>query len=194
MDKQQELQKIAEEIERCPLCREGGVGKPVPGEGSADARVMFIGEAPGKAEAKTGRPFVGRTGKFFRAMIVEAGLEEDRIFITSPVHYLPETGKPSPAMIDHGRIHLLKQIEIIKPRLIVLLGNTACRAVLERNIEIAKLHGTVIQKNDITYLITFHPTYAMRFPEGRKKFIQDFAKLISLVNAPGRTPSLLHFP
>lgn len=181
MNKQKELQKIAEEIEQCPLCKKGGTGKPVPGEGCPYAHVMFIGEAPGREESKTGKPFVGRSGKFLWQMIREIGLKENDVFITSPVHYLPIRDTPSPAMIEHGRIHLLKQIEVIKPRIIVLLGNTACRALLEKSVEIAKEHGTLCEEEGINYLITFHPAYAARFPEGRKKFIQDFAKLKSLL-------------
>lgn len=181
MNKNKELRKIAEEIERCPLCKKGGTGKAVPGEGAGDVPVMFIGEAPGKSEAKTGRPFVGRSGQFLRKMISETGLDERNVFITSPVHYLPVRGAPSPAMIRHGTTHLIKQIGIIKPRFIVLLGNTACRALLGKSIEMAKQHGTVLEKDSVKYFISLHPAYAVRFPQGRKKFIEDFEKLKSLL-------------
>jgi DNA polymerase len=178
------LQELAAEIERCSECRKGGIGLAVPGEGTAGIPVMFIGEAPGKQESRTGRPFVGRSGQLLRATLAGIGIEPERAFITSPVHYLPERGKPSPAMIAHGATHLLKQIAVIKPRLLVLLGNSACRAVLGRNIEIAKDHGTVVEKDGIACLISFHPAYAMRFPEGRKKFIRDFGKLKALLAKP----------
>jgi len=181
MNRQKKLDLIAEKIRVCRLCRKGGSGMPVPGEGTAGFPVMFVGEAPGREEAKTGRPFVGRSGTFLRRMIREAGMEEDQVFITSPVHYLPDSGKPSPAMIEHGATHLRKQVEAIKPRLVVLLGNTACRALLDRSIEIAKQHGTVIEQDGIGFFITVHPAYAIRFPEGRKKFIQDFLLLRALV-------------
>ncbi len=181
MNRQKELEKIAREIEQCPACKEGGAGKAVPGEGSADALVMFIGEAPGREEAKTGRPFVGRSGKFLRRMIAGLGIEESAVFITSPVHYLPISGKPSPALIKHGRTHLLRQIEIIKPRLIVLLGNAACRSLIGKNIEIAKEHGTTVEKDNMNLFISCHPAYAVRFPEGKKSFIQDFAALKGLL-------------
>lgn len=177
MDKQKALEKIAREIEGCLSCRRGGTGKPVPGEGGPDASVMFIGEAPGREEARTGRPFVGRSGMFLRGMISGLDLEERDVFITSPVHCRPAAGKPSPAAIEHGRTHLLKQIDIIRPRLIVLLGNTACRALLGKNVEIAKEHGMVVEKNLLRFFISCHPAYAVRFPEGRKNFIHDFAAL-----------------
>jgi uracil-DNA glycosylase family 4 len=154
---------------------------PVPGEGTAVFPVMFVGEAPGREEAKTGRPFVGRSGAFLRRMIREAGMDEGQVFITSPVHYLPDSGKPSPGMIEHGATHLRKQVEAIKPRLVVLLGNSACRALLGRSIEIAKQHGTVIDQAGISFFITVHPAYAMRFPRGREQFTDDFRMLKNLV-------------
>ncbi len=178
------LLKIAQEIEQCLECRKGGTGMPVPGEGTAQIPVMFVGEAPGREEAKTGRPFIsGRSGKFLRSMITGIGLDEQQVFITSPVHYRPMTGKPSPSMIEHGRMHLLEQIDLIDPRIIVLLGNTACRAVLEKNVESAKEHGSIVEKNGRDCFITVHPAYAFRFPEGRKKFTQDFAKLKELLKS-----------
>jgi DNA polymerase len=181
MNKGKILQNIAEEIARCPLCKKGGTGKVVPGEGNPDARVVFIGEAPGSEEAKTGRPFVGRSGKFLRQMIKEAGLDENEVFITSPVHYLPLRGTPVKESIIHGREHLFKQLSIIDPDIVVLLGNTACLALLDKKVEITREHGRPVQKDGRTYLITFHPAYATRFPEGKKQFILDFKKLIRMI-------------
>ncbi len=177
MDKQHALRKIADEIEKCRLCKRGGTGKAVPGEGNPDARVMFIGEAPGKEEAKVGRPFVGRSGRFLRQAIKDIGLSEDDIFITSPGHYLPLRGTPSKETIIHGREHLFKQLRIIGPEIIVLLGTTACLALLDRKAETAKEHGTILHRDDVKILLTFHPAYAMRFPEGEKGFLSDFQKL-----------------
>ena len=184
MDKEAELRKIAQEIGRCTLCKKGGIGKAVAGEGSADARVLFVGEAPGKEEAKIGRPFVGRSGKFLRAMLAQTGLQEQEFFITSPVHYLPQSGTPPRDAIVHGRKHLFKQIAVIDPELIVLLGATACIAALGGKRELSAEHGKVVQHDGRAYFITFHPAYAMRFPEGKKKFIRDLAGLKKMLNAP----------
>ncbi len=181
MEKAQTLKKIAAEIARCPLCKKGGTGKAVPGEGSADARVVFVGEAPGKEEARTGRPFVGRSGKFLRQAMADIGLTDDEVFITSPGHYLPLRGTPSKDMVLHGREHLFQQIAVIDPAVIVLLGNTACFAVLGRKVEIAQDHGKTILQDDRTVLLTFHPAYAMRFPEGRRLFLADLQKLKRLL-------------
>ncbi len=182
MNKAEALRNIAAEIARCHLCKKGGTGKAVPGEGDPDARVVFVGEAPGKEEAKVGRPFVGRSGKFLRQMIRQIGLAEGDVFITSPGHYLPLHGTPSKETIIHGREHLFKQLHIIDPELVVLLGNTACIAVLGRKAEIAKVHGTVIERDGRHYLLTFHPAYAMRFPEGKRRFLRDFQKINKLLS------------
>ncbi|HSX40464.1 MAG TPA: uracil-DNA glycosylase, partial [Candidatus Saccharimonadales bacterium] len=98
-DKQKALDKITSEIENCKICKVGKSGKAVPGEGNPDADIVFLGEAPGKTEALTGRPFVGRSGKLLRSLIKEAGLKEEDIYITSPVKYLPDRGTPTPADI-----------------------------------------------------------------------------------------------
>lgn len=181
LDKEKALRRIAEEIARCRHCRRGGTGKAVPGEGSADAKIVFVGEAPGTEEARTGRPFVGRSGRLLRQAIRDIGLEESLVFITSPVHYLPRSGTPSKAMVHHGREHLFQQLSVIDPPLVVLLGNTACVALLDRKAEITKEHGTTVSRDGRTLFITVHPAYAVRFVKGKELFLGDLAKLKRLV-------------
>lgn len=178
MNKVTNLKSIAQEIEKCKICKIGTSGKAVPGEGNPNAKIMFLGEAPGKTEAKTGRPFVGRSGQLLRKAIKELGLKEEDVYITSPVKYLPDRGTPTVADISHGKIHLDKQIEIIDPKIIVLLGNSACVAILGTKVPIIKRHGEVIEKDSRKYLITFHPAAVLRFPNKYKKdFLSDFDKL-----------------
>jgi DNA polymerase len=114
-------------------------------------------------------------------MIGEIGLDERRVFITSPVHYLPLRGTPSAKTVLHGREHLLKQLSVIDPEIVVLLGNTACLALFGSKASLTREHGRVVRKDGRTYLITYHPAYAMRFPEGKKQFASDFAKLKALL-------------
>src|SRR5580704_5798504 len=104
MNKQQALDKIAKEIENCKLCKVGKNGMAVPGEGNPDAAIAFIGEAPGRQEAATGRPFIGRSGQLLRSLIRGIGLNEEDVYITSPVKYLPDRGTPTSQDIAHGRI------------------------------------------------------------------------------------------
>lgn len=183
------LSKIASRIERCRECRKWGTGKPVPGEGDPAARIVFVGEAPGKEEARTGRPFVGRSGKMLRKMFSEIGLDEEKIYITSPVKYLPDRGTPSRENILHGRTHLFEQLSTIKPRIVVLLGKVACFAVLDREISVTRKHGTILRKGETTYFITLHPAYANRFPSAGKKFLSDLHKLKKLSSRLSPSPS-----
>lgn len=183
MDKQKTLDKIALEIENCEICKVGKSGKAVPGEGNPDADIVFIGEAPGKTEALTGRPFVGRSGKLLRKTITEVlGLREDQVFITSPVKYLPDRGTPTSEDIVHGKIHLDKQIEVIDPRFVVLLGRVAVEGVLQCIIQVKKEHGKIIYKDGRQYFITLHPAAVLRFFHNKKDFEGDFKNLKALIS------------
>ncbi len=187
MNKQQDLNKIAKEIRNCKICPINKIGKAVPGEGNPDADVMFVGEAPGKTESKVGKPFIGRSGQLLRKMIREIGLKEADVFIGSPVKYLPVYGTPKKSDIEHGKTHLLKQIAIIQPKIIVLLGATAAKALIDGPVATLKEHGTTMRvgnglKPFPTYFLTIHPAAAMRFPQLRKLFQEDFKKLKTLMH------------
>lgn len=179
--KEEKLQKIAQEIENCETCKIGKHGKAVPGEGNSDAQILFVGEAPGRTEAETGRPFIGRSGKLLRSLINEAGLSEKEVYITSPVKYLPDYITPKQSDIEHGFVHFGKQIEIIDPKVIVLLGRVACLAVLKKNISVVKDHGEIIEENDRRYFITVHPAAALRFLKMKKLLLEDFKKLKQII-------------
>lgn len=177
MTKEEKLKEIEEEIKKCSLCKQNKEGKAVPGEGNPNADVVFIGEAPGREEAKTGRPFVGRSGQYLRRLIRELGLKEEEVYITSPVKYLPKIGTPSEKDVAHGGTHLKDQLLIIKPKTVVLLGSVATLGVLGKRIPINKEHGRVIEKDGRRYFVTFHPSAALRFPPLRKLIQEDFEKL-----------------
>lgn len=190
MNKQQALDAVNEEIIRCKVCPIGKSGKPVVGEGNPDAEVVFIGEAPGKQEAAIGRPFIGRSGNLLRSLIRESGLKEEDVYITSPVKYLPNGpdgtpgGTPKPADIAHGRIHLMKQLAVIQPKVVVLLGRVAAEGVLERKVAVVSNHGEVIEEKDgIKYFLTIHPAAALRFsPKYRPLLQEDFSKVKKLIS------------
>lgn len=181
MNKQAELDKIAREIELCEVCKKDAIGKAVPGEGNPDADIMFVGEAPGKTEAATGRPFIGRSGKLLRKLINEAGLNEGDVYITSPVKYLPVYGTPKKEDIEHGRQYMERQIQIINPKVIVLLGSVAAQAILGEKIPVSTRHGEVIERNGRKYFITVHPAAALRFTRMKDMLLSDFHKLKSIV-------------
>lgn len=183
MNKQKELDKIAAQIAACKICKQKKVGVAVPGEGNPDADIVFIGEAPGKQESVTGRPFIGRAGKLLRTLIAAAGLKDNDVFITSPVKYLPKHVTPTPAEVAHGRSHLNEQLKIIQPKVIVLMGRVACLAILERNCSIASEHGKIIKSDDgIKYFLSYHPAAALHAPNLRPTLIADFKKLKRLIS------------
>jgi uracil-DNA glycosylase len=175
------LEEISTEIKRCRTCKIDKVGVAVPGEGNPDADIVFLGEAPGKEEAKSGRPFIGRSGKLLRTLIKEAGLKEEDIFITSPVKYLPKHITPTPEEIAHGRKHLLKQLAVIQPKFIVLLGRTAYFAMLNESCEIGKMHGTTFTKDGVRYMVAYHPAAPLHSPKLRVELYNDFKKLKRLL-------------
>lgn len=173
------LKEIAREIENCGECKKGKSGLAVPGEGNAKAEIMFVGEAPGRKEAETGRPFVGRSGKLLTELLSSVGLDRKDVFITSPVKYYPGKRLLTKEEIQHGRTHLLKQVNAIKPRLIVLLGAVAIRAVLDKKLKPTEHHGKVMEGR---YFVTFHPAAAIRSPKiVRGKMTDDFRKLKRIV-------------
>lgn len=181
MTKAPKLEKIAEEIRACKICKAGKIGKAVPGEGNADADIVFLGEAPGKKEAESGRPFVGRTGKVLRGLIKDVGLKDENVYITSPVKYLPNYATPTPKDIEHGKTHLLKQLDVIRPKIVVLMGRVAALAVLNKNVPIAKEHGKIVKQDGITYLITYHPAAPLYSPKVREELVKDFKILKKLI-------------
>jgi len=181
-NKADQLEEIAKEISVCQICRQNAIGNHVPGEGNPDAKVVFIGEAPGRVESQTGRPFIGRSGQLLRTLIRNAGLKEGDVYITSPVKYLPSYKTPKPKDIVHGRMHLTAQLKVIQPKLLVLLGNTAVKAMLPgKKLFILKDHGKIIRYTGYKCLVTIHPAAVIRFPKYRAILEADFLKVKSYI-------------
>lgn len=176
--KRQKLAQIARQIAQCSQCRPANIGRRVPGDGSQDARLVFVGEAPGRNEAAVGHAFVGRSGKLLRQSIRFLGPKR-KIFFTNALKYLPKSGAQKRAAIQHGRVHLLQQLQVLRPSLVVVLGKTAARAVFGREIPVLKKHGSFCWKVDdpTRYFITVHPSAAMSFPTMRRVFLGDLELL-----------------
>ena len=152
------------QIETCQKCKLWiGTKHAVPGEGPTDAKIMLIGQNPGAEEDKTGRPFVGRSGKYLTKVLQKYGLNRNELFVTSIVkHKSPDNRKPKPDEIAACLPYLITQINLIKPEIIVLMGQTAWQTPRQPNI---------------TYVVTYHPSAAMRFTKIRTKFEEDIASL-----------------
>ena len=176
------LKEVEEEIRSCKECKKNKFGLPVPGKGNPDARIVLLGESPGPQESKRGEPFIGPSGKFLDKLLDSIGIKREDVFITSPVKYYPGRRAPTNEEIMHGMIHTSKQIEIINPKLIVMLGNVALKALFpNEKLKVSEIHGNPIRKNGRVYFPTFHPSAARRFPKVREKMIKDFEKLKLLV-------------
>jgi DNA polymerase len=97
------------------------------------------------------------------------------------VKYLPFRGTPSRENILHSREHLARQLLVIGPEIVVLLGSTACLALLDRKVAMLKEHGSIVRQDGRNYFITFHPAYALRFPEGKRALLRDFGVLKDMI-------------
>ncbi len=182
-DRQTKLVEAQNRILKCKFCLSRATGKLVPGEGSVSAKAIFVGEAPGKNEVITGRPFIGRAGKLLRELIALAGLQEKDVFITSAVKYLPkEYITPKPEDIIHGRTHLNEQLGTINPKVIILLGSVAIQSVLDKKVSLMKEHGLVINQNHLTYFLSLHPAAPLYNPKLRPVIQKDFLKLKRLLS------------
>jgi uracil-DNA glycosylase len=149
---------------KCRLWQEAKHG--VPGEGPENAKVMLIGQNPGADEDETGRPFVGRAGKFLTKTLAEFGINREDVFITNIVkHVSPRNRKPYPDEVKACLPYLNAQISAIKPKIIVLLGESAK--------ETPRVEG-------IEYIKVIHPSAAMRFTKMREKFREQIAELAKL--------------
>jgi uracil-DNA glycosylase family 4 len=167
------LDEIAEDIrthtpcgfEPCETCTHF-----VPGEGSADAQVVVVGEAPGAREDKTGRPFVGNAGKLLDTLLAEAGLRREDVFITNVVKARPPGNRdPKAAEVAHHRPWLEAQLAIIEPSLIVPLGRHALKHFAP-DAQISQVHGTLV--GDGLFPL-YHPAAALHNPRLRETLLAD---------------------
>jgi len=172
---------------KCELCH--GRTQTVFGEGDVDARIMFIGEGPGQNEDEQGRPFVGRAGELLEKMIVAMGLSREQVYIANVVKCRPPNNRaPTPLEVQTCWDYLVRQIETIRPQVIVTLGGPAAKAVLSTNEGVTKIRGQwfAFPLNDgsrIAVMPTFHPAYLLRAytPENRAKVWSDLQQVMAKV-------------
>lgn len=158
------------------------------GNGNINSKIMFIGEAPGAEEDAQGIPFVGQSGQLLSKMLEAIDLTRDDVYITNVVNWRPPGNRPpTQNEIDLCMPFLKKHIELISPKIIVLLGATAMRAVLQINTGLSKSRGfwhyyNTNNNKKIKTMVTFHPSYLLRSP-GQKAFAwQDFMMLMDEIN------------
>ncbi|MHC4741721.1 MAG: uracil-DNA glycosylase [Planctomycetota bacterium] len=190
----QELETLAEEIRQCRKCELGSLRtNAVPGEGNADARIMFVGEAPGADEDAQGRPFVGRAGKLLDKIIEACGLERGDVYIGNILKCRPPGNRdPKVDEITACLPYLKRQIELIKPEIVVALGAHAARTLLDNNKSIGQMRGQFqeyypdIYGTPVKLMATYHPAYLLRSytPENRRKVWEDMKKVLTELDLP----------
>ncbi len=193
-EKQKELDKIAEEVRKCCCC--GLIStrnKAVPGEGNPNARIMFVGEAPGADEDAQGRPFVGRAGQLLENILKACGLKRSDVFIANILKCRPpENRDPRAEEIISCLPFLQRQIEIIEPEIIVALGAHAARTLLNSTEAIGQLRGRFHEYNagmnqrPIKLMATYHPAYLLRnySQDNRRRVWEDMKKVLAELNLP----------
>ncbi len=153
----------------------------VPGEGRLDAQLMLIGQAPGANEDAEGRPFVGRSGRLLDSLLGKAHIRRDQAYITSAVQFFPPANRmPTDDEVGLCRPFLARQMDLISPRYVILLGNLASTALLGIG-ELEKNHGRIVEKGGITYFITFHPAAALRFRDKAELMLGDLRKFAAIM-------------
>jgi len=176
------VEQIGSAVRTCTQCRlHRGRTQAVPGEGPIDADVFLIGEAPGREEDASGRPFVGSAGKVLEAALAVAGLPRKAVFITNVVKCRPpENRAPRADEIETCRPFLLGQIEAVRPKVLVTLGSTALRALMGKDIELRQARGKMLGFGAIPVLPTYHPAailYNRRLERSLRNDLRKAARL-----------------
>jgi uracil-DNA glycosylase len=179
------LTEIREEMGDCQRCKLGrGRTHLVFGEGSPQARLMFIGEAPGAEEDLQGRPFVGAAGGVLDNLLNKLGLRREEVYIANVVKSRPPGNRdPEPDEAAACLPFLIKQIEAIGPQVIVTLGKIATHHLLKTDAPITKLRGNWQKFQGIRVMPTFHPSYLLRFPKERHKTWEDMQQVMEYLAA-----------
>jgi DNA polymerase len=176
------LSELNKEIALCQKCEIAKYrNKVVPGEGAEAAEIMFVGEAPGWHEDQQGRPFVGPAGKFLDELLASINLGRQQVFIANVIKCRPQGNRdPLPTEIQNCRQWLVRQIEIIQPKMIVTLGRYSM-AMFFPGKSISKIHGTVQKRDNVIYYAMYHPAAALHQASLRQAIEEDMLKIPSLL-------------
>jgi len=173
-DKSENLEKLKKSIINLKNCDlKNGANNMVFCDGNPKAKIMLVGEAPGANEDKEGLPFVGRAGMLLDKMLAAINLDRKKVYISNIINYRPPGNrKPTDKEIERYLPFITKHIEIINPKILVLLGSTAMNALIGNEVVISKMRGKWIKKKfgscETSVIITFHPAFLMRQPAQKK--------------------------
>jgi uracil-DNA glycosylase family 4 len=177
-----ELTDLYQDIRVCEKCiLSQGRTNTVPGEGPENANIMFIGEGPGFHEDRQGRPFVGAAGNYLNELLEKIGFKREDVYITNVVKCRPPGNRdPQPEEIEACRPYLDKQIDLIRPRLIVTLGRFSMQRYFP-GASISRIHGQPKRVGNVIYYPMFHPAAALHQPRWRSLVEEDILKIPDLL-------------
>ena len=167
-----ELAEIIAKCTKCPLYKTAT--KPVPGQGSATAELVCVGEAPGESEDKSGLAFVGQAGQLLTKILAAINLRREDVFICNVLkHRPPGNRNPDPKEVEACSPYLVRQLEIIRPKVIVAFGTFAAQTLLETKLSIGKLRGSLHRYYGIPLIVTYHPAALLRNPAWKRPTWED---------------------
>jgi uracil-DNA glycosylase len=172
LDSLEEIAKKVQKCTRCPLYETAT--KAVPGEGDPNAQLVCVGEAPGAKEDETGRPFVGQAGQLLTKILEAIDLTREQVFICNVLkHRPPGNRNPRPEEVEACSPYLLRQLELIKPKVIVAFGTFAAQTLLNTKTPIGQLRGFVHKYHGIPLVVTYHPAALLRNPAWKRPTWED---------------------
>lgn len=181
------LEILRDEVSACAKCHELATTRTqtVFGVGNPQARLCFLGEAPGADEDRQGEPFVGRGGQLLNKILEACRLKREDVYILNVIKCRPPGNRnPTPGEADNCRLYLLRQLELIQPEFICCLGAVAAQNLLRTTDAIGKLRGKVHDHNGIKVVCTYHPAYLLRNPSAKKYTWDDMKLLMREMGTP----------
>ncbi len=167
-----ELERAVAACKRCGLYR--GAKNPVPGEGDPNAGLMCVGEAPGATEDELGRPFVGQAGKLLTQILAAIDLPREKAYICNVLkHRPPNNRNPLPDEVTACTPYLVRQVELVRPKVIIALGTFAAQTLLDTKLSMGKLREAIHQYHGIPLIVTYHPAALLRNPSWKRPTWED---------------------
>ena len=192
IEKLRSLEEIAEKVDKCTRCPLYATAtKGVPGEGDPKAQLVCVGEAPGAKEDETGRPFVGQAGQLLTKILSAIDLTREQVFICNVLkHRPPGNRNPLPEEVEACSPYLLRQLELIKPKVIVAFGTFAAQTLLQTKTPLGQLRGLVHRYHGIPLIVTYHPAALLRNPAWKRPTWQDVKLARRILDSPASSRSI----
>ena len=189
IEKLRSLDEIAEKVRKCTRCMLYDTAtNAVPGEGNPKAKLVCVGEAPGAKEDETGRPFVGQAGQLLTKILEAIDLTREQVFICNVLkHRPPGNRNPRPEEVEACSPYLIRQLELIQPKVIVAFGTFAAQTLLQTKAGIGQLRGLVHRYHGIPLIVTYHPAALLRNPAWKRPTWEDVKLARRILDSPSRS-------